>query len=52
MKGYIEYKMPIAQLKNILKTNKDKKGTNQEYLCKYVQENYGVLGTVTKVIGI
>lgn len=51
MTGYVEYKMPIAQMKNILKARKDNKGGNQKYLCDYVQKHYGVLGTVVKVIG-
>lgn len=53
MKGYVEYKMPVAQIKAILKMRKDKerKGSNQKYLCDYVKNNYGILGTVVKVIG-
>ena len=53
MKGYVEYKMPVAQIKAILSTrkNKEKKGSNQKYLCDYVKNNYGVLGTVTRVVG-
>lgn len=53
MKGYVEYKMPMAQIKAILKTrkNKEKNGSNQKYLCDYVKNNYGILGTVTRVIG-
>lgn len=51
MKGYVEYKMPKEQIKAILKTRKDRKGSNQQYLCDYVKNNYGVLGTVVRVIG-
>lgn len=51
MKRLIEYKMPKKFMQELLKQKKDRRLTNQQYLCKYVQENCGVLGTVVRVIG-
>lgn len=46
-----EYKMPVKMIKNILKARKDEKGSNQKYLCTYVNENFGIKGNCIKVIG-
>lgn len=48
----VEYKMPEALGRNLLKTKKnaDPKATTQQYLCKYVNEQCGVKGTCVKVI--
>lgn len=48
----VEYKMPTAFGKKLLKERKgtDAKLKPNEYLCKYVNEQYGVKGTCTKVI--
>lgn len=50
--GYIEYKMPKAKADTLLK---DRSGTDarmhpQAYLCKVVNESYGLKGYCTKVI--
>ena len=49
----IKYKMPKAYMDMLLKARKgnEKKMSNQKYLCKYVQDTCGLLGTVIKVIG-
>ena len=46
-----EYKMPVEMIKSILKTRKDKKGSNQKYLCDYVNSSFGIKGNCIKVIG-
>ena len=48
-----EYKMSNTMIKMLLKQrkDKDKKGSNQEYLCKYVNDTCGIIGTCVKVIG-
>lgn len=49
--GYIEYKMPNALAVNILKTRKgtDQTMDPQAYLCKVVNEEYGLKGECIKV---
>ena len=48
----IEYKMPEAFAKHLLKKRKDdeSKTRPQEYLCNYVNEQLGIKGTCVKVI--
>lgn len=48
----IEYKMPEAFAKQLLKKRKDdeNKIRPQEYLCNYVNEQLGIKGTCVKVI--
>lgn len=48
----IEYKMPVAMAKEILKMRKgeEKKMKPNDFLCKYVNEQYNLLGTCTRVI--
>ena len=48
----VEYKMPEAFAKNLLKSRKgtDAKLTPKEYLCNYVNEQCDVRGTCVKVI--
>lgn len=48
----IEYKMPEAFAKQLLKKRKDdeSKTRPQEYLCNYVNEQFGIKGTCVKVI--
>lgn len=51
--GYIEYKMPKEMAQNILKTrNKDEtnKMKPNEFLCKIVNEQFGLKGYCTKVL--
>lgn len=50
--GNIEYKMPNAMAKQILKQRKgnDAKKNAQEYLVNYVNEQYGLLRKCSKVI--
>ena len=53
MKEYcIEYKMPKEMARIILKARKgtDAKMKPNDFLCKYVNEQYGLLGTCTNVI--
>lgn len=48
----IEYKMPVAVAKTLLKTRSatELKMRPNEFLCKVVNEQYGLLGNCTKVI--
>lgn len=48
----IEYKMPEAFAKQLLKKRKDdeNKVRPQEYLCNYVNEQFGIKGICVKVI--
>ena len=48
----IEYKMPTAFGKNLLKNRKgeEAKMKPNDYLCKYVNEQYNLKGLCTKVI--
>ena len=50
--GFIEYKMPEAVVKEYLKmrTAEEKKMKINDYLCKIVDEQYGLLGKCVKVI--
>ena len=50
--GNIEYKMPEAMAKEYLKNRKgeDAKMNPQAYLCKLVNEEFGLKGYCTKVI--
>ena len=50
--GNVEYKMPKAMADAILKDRKDgdKKLRPQEYLVKFVNEQFGLLYNCTKVI--
>lgn len=47
-----EYKMSAECARNILKDRKgnDAKKNPQQYLCEYVTEQYGLLGTCIKVL--
>lgn len=51
-RGYFEYKMTKDMMQNILKEKmkKNAKGTDQEYLCNYVNEQMGAKGNCIKVI--
>lgn len=48
----IEYKMPEAFAKQLLKKRQDDetKTRPQEYLCDYVNREFGIKGTCVKVI--
>lgn len=49
--GEIEYKMPEAMYNEIVKqAKKENCGDFQTYLCKYVNEQFGLLGTCVRVI--
>lgn len=50
--GTIEYKMPEEVVKQYLKMRnaEEKKMTPNEYLCKIVNEQYGLLGKCVRVI--
>jgi hypothetical protein len=50
--GYIEYKMPIEMAKALLKDRKgdDAKMRPNDYLCKIVNEQYGLKGYCINVI--
>ena len=49
--GEIEYKMPEATYNEIVKqAKKENCGDLQTYLCKYVNEQFGLLGTCVRVI--
>lgn len=52
--GNIEYEMPKGMAKEILKTRKgtDQNMHPQEFLCKVVNEEFGIKGYCTKVITI
>lgn len=46
-----EYKMPMAVYEDILKECKKSKGGDaQTYLCSWVNEQFGLLGTCVRVI--
>ena len=51
-KNHFEYTMPYALAKELLRNrdSADKKLTTNEYLCKYVNEQRGLLKPVTRVI--
>lgn len=49
--GQFEYKMPTGLYNDLLKEcKKTKGGEAQTYLCNYVNEQYGLLGTCVRVI--
>ena len=50
--GYIEYKMPkqMAQEYFKLRKGEEQKMRPNEYLCKIVNENFGIKGYCTNVI--
>lgn len=50
--GYIEYKMPKQMAQEYLKLRKgeEQKMRPNEYLCKVVNENFGIKGYCTNVI--
>lgn len=50
--GLIEYKMPEKMAKEYLKARKgeDSRLTPKEYLCKIVNEEFGLMGYCTNVI--
>ena len=50
--GYIEYKMPESMAKDYLKARAgdEKKMNANEYLCKIVDEEFGLLGKCVRVI--
>lgn len=50
MRNY-EYKMSEQMMKMILKNRTTKKGSNQDYLCDYVNKHFGIMGTCVKVVG-
>lgn len=45
-----EYKMPIPMYEDILKECKKDGGEAQVYLCNWVNEQFGLLGTCVRVI--
>lgn len=47
-----EYKMSAECARNIIKnrSGSDAKKNPQQYLCEYVTEQYGLLGTCTRVL--
>lgn len=45
-----EYKMTKEMIQAILKARKDKRGSNQQYLCNYVNDHFGIMGTCVRVI--
>lgn len=46
-----EYKMPLAVYEDILaECKKEKGGDAQAYLCNWVNEQFGLLGTCVRVI--
>lgn len=51
-KGDFEYKMPIEIAKEFLKARKgeEKKMHPNDFLCKIVNEQYGLLGNCIRVI--
>ena len=50
--AYFEYKMPEELAKELLRSRDglDKKMRPNEYLCKVVNEQYGLLRPVTRVL--
>lgn len=48
----IKYKMPELMAKELLKTRKgtDKSLSNQEYLCKVVNESFGLIYPCVEVV--
>lgn len=49
--GYIEYKMPYGTYNEYVKSaKKENAGDIQAYLCRIVNEQYGLLGTCVRVI--
>ena len=48
----VEYKMPIITAKSLLKSRNyiEEKMHPNDFLCKIVNEQYGILGRCTKVI--
>jgi hypothetical protein len=50
--GYIEYKMPVEMAKTLLKNRKgdEAKMRPNDYLCKIVNEQFGLKGYCTNVI--
>jgi hypothetical protein len=51
--GGFEYRMSRESMKSILDTRKnavDKGKNEQDYLCKYIDEQYGLKGTCVKVV--
>lgn len=51
MSRCVEYKMPKDFMKEILKKNKNRKISAQQFLCDYVQQDCNPIGKVIKVIG-
>lgn len=48
--GYIEYKMPIQMAQSYIKMHKDKISNVNDYLCKIVNEEFGLKGQCIKVL--
>lgn len=48
--GNIEYKMPEAMAQMYLKQHKGKVSSPNEYLCKIVNEEFGIKGNCVRVI--
>ena len=49
--GELEYKMPEAMYNELVKqAKKENSGDIQTFLCKYVNEQFGLLGTCVRVI--
>lgn len=48
--GYIEYKMPKEMADMYLKLHKGKVPNVNDYLCKIVNEEFGLKGLCTKVL--
>ena len=47
----LEYKMPEAMYNELVKqAKKENSGDIQTFLCKYVNEQFGLLGTCVRVI--
>lgn len=48
--GFIEYKMPVQMAQAYIKMNKGKIPNVNDYLCKIVNEEFGLRGHCVKVI--
>lgn len=49
-KGFIEYKMPVAMIKDLLYNDKKAKSDPQRFLCDYVNDQYNLMGYCVRVI--
>lgn len=48
--GFIEYKMPVQMAQAYIKMHKGKIPNVNDYLCKIVNEEFGLKGHCVKVI--